>query len=424
VLSKRSNNTKGDCEFYCDNVALSDIVAQVGTPAYVYSKKSIQESYNNFSTAFQNLSSLICVSVKANSNLALLSLLNSLGSGFDVVSGGELERTLLAGGDPKKIVFSGVGKSDEEILLAIKAGILMFNVESLSELEQINKLSNSKVRVSLRVNPNVDAKTHKHVNTGLNQHKFGLPLQAAHDIYKRAREFTQIEFVGIDCHIGSMITGYEVFESAFSEIANFVDVIKSFIPTIKYVDLGGGLSVPYKDEVTLDIDTYAQLVKKHFGKMGVTLVFEPGRYIFANAGVLISKVLHTKEHADKNFVIVDAGFNDLMRPLIYDAYHHIEPVLCKSRHETKSVDVVGPVCETGDCFAKNRTLPILSRGDLITICSVGAYGFSMASNYNSRVRPVEVLVDDVNWHIIRSRESLSFLLYDEVERLGELHERS
>ncbi len=414
-------------ELHCEQVALSALAAQWKTPLYVYSEASLLGALRRFQQTFVDCRSLICVSVKANSNLSLLSLLAKEGSGFDVVSGGELGRVVQAGGEMSKVVFSGVGKTDEEILSAISLGIFMFQVESEAELFRINELAKSSgrasVRVSLRMNPNVDGKTHPHISTGLHTHKFGLPVEQALSLYRRHQEFSHLSFEGVGCHIGSMLTDLSVLKEAFAEIKEVVSQLQSFLPSLSVLDLGGGLAVSYSGEVVPEVEEYGALVKEMFqelltGPRGVMLIFEPGRYIFAHAGVLLTKVLYTKKHSQKTFVIVDAGFNDFIRTAFYHADHDIKKVSGEGvGGKDYEVDIVGPICESSDTFAERRKLPEIKAGEFLAICDTGAYGFSMASHYNSRGNPAEVLVRGAESWLIRSREDLSVLFHDEVELL-------
>lgn len=408
---------------HCESVSLEHLAAQLGTPTFVYSEQALTESFQAYKRALAGKDHLICVSVKANGNLSLLNLLAECGSGFDVVSSGELYRVEKAGGDPRRVIFAGVGKTEAEIESAVKSDILMFNVESEPELDLLNQLGtkwNKTIRAALRVNPDVDAKTHAHTNTGMKQHKFGIPLREAGEIYRSALRYPQIEFVGVDCHIGSAITDISVFDEAFGRIREFYLETQRAVPSLKYLDLGGGLSVTYGADQPQppSIEAYGALVMKHFADVDATLILEPGRSIFGNAGVMLARVLFVKPTPTKTFVIADAGFNDLIRPLLYDAYHEIAPVRA-GVGTPAPVDVVGPVCETGDCFAKDRLLPPLMKGDLIVFASAGAYGFSMSSNYNTRPRPCEVLVSGDQWRVVRAREELSSLTFLEEQALKE-----
>lgn len=406
-------------ELYLEDVALRTVAEAEGTPAYVYSRKAVTSAFDSFFAAFPPGKALVCVSVKANSNLTLLRLLAERGAGFDVVSGGELKRVIAAGGDPGKTVFAGVGKTDEEIAFALENGIRMFNAESEEELAVIDAIARGKgmrAPVSLRVNPDVDAKTHAHISTGLDEHKFGIPLARIGDISRSAAEFRGLEFVGIDCHIGSGITDVAVFHEAFTRMREIVAEVRPGFPDLRYLDLGGGLGVRYAEENPPAVAEYAEAAYSLLGDLGLTLIAEPGKAVFANSGVLLSKVLYRKRNS-KDFVICDAGLNDLVRPVMYDAYHHIEPLRQDSAAPQIVADVVGPICETGDYLAKDRALPQVSRGDYLAVFSAGAYGFTMSSNYNTRVRPVEVLVDGSTYSVIRPREVVEALFESERRQL-------
>ncbi len=420
IQSFALNRSRNGGELAIEGVALSELAERYGTPLYLYSKAGIKGAFNEFRDANWGSPAIICVSVKANSNLSLLAVLARQGAGFDVVSIGELQRALTAGADPKKIVFAGVGKTDEEIIYALRSGILMLNVESVEELARINELAEGlgiQAPVAIRVNPDIDAKTHAHISTGLEEHKFGVPLTRAQDIYLSADQYPHLEFVGVDCHIGSMITDMEVFHEAFEKLARFIGKIRHAVPTLKYLDLGGGLAVSYKGENFAGVGEYSAMVRRVLSGLGMTLLFEPGRAIFANSGVLLTRVIFSKKTSRKQFVIVDAGFNDLIRPLLYEAYHHIEPVTVDTSRERMHVDLVGPICESGDCFAHDRELQELRRDELVALCSAGAYGFVMASNYNTRPRPAEILVDGEHSHVIRPRETVDKLLREEIQAL-------
>ena len=370
---------------------------------------------------------LICVSVKANGNLSLLSLLAKEGAGFDVVSGGELARVQAAGGSPQRVVFAGVGKRDEEIRAALQAGILFFNVESVPELERIDQIAGElrvKAPIAIRVNPDVDAKTHAHISTGKEEHKFGISLAAAGSIYSENGRFPHCEFVGVDCHIGSMITDMSSFEEAFSKVMQFVSDIRPHVPSLRFIDFGGGLGISYGPAPAPDVAEFGRVASKACKSSELTAVFEPGRYIFGNAGVLLSTVLYVKESkhaaagnadAGKRFLIVDAAFNDLIRPVLYEAYHSIVPLSLSSEPQSRLLpyDVVGPVCETGDCFAHDRALPPLSRGERVALLSAGAYGFAMASTYNTRPTPPEVLIENGSARLIKPRRDVEELFADE-----------
>ncbi|GAA0374729.1 diaminopimelate decarboxylase [Bowmanella denitrificans] len=405
-------------QLHAEDLPVADIVAQYGTPCYIYSRATIERHWQAFDKAVGNHPHLICYAVKANSNIGILNLLARLGSGFDIVSGGELTRVLEAGGDPAKVVFSGVGKTEEEIAYALAQGIKCFNVESPSELQRINKVAGQagkKAPVSLRVNPDVDAKTHPYISTGLKANKFGIEREQAIDVYRQAAAMDNIKIVGMDCHIGSQLTQTAPFVDALDRLLDLVDELAKHGIEIEHLDVGGGLGVTYKDETPPDPDTYVQaIVSRMQGRSTLPLIFEPGRAIMANAGILVSKVEFLKQGAEKNFALVDAAMNDLLRPALYSAWMNIVEVDRSLNRPKALYDVVGPVCETGDFLGKDRELG-LAEGDLIAVRSAGAYGFAMASNYNSRCRPAEVLVDGNTPHLIREREKLADLFKGEYK---------
>lgn len=402
-------------ELHAEGVALRAIAERVGTPCYVYSLATLRRHFQVFDEAFEAIPHLVCFSVKANSNLAVLRSFARAGSGFDIVSGGELFRALKAGADPAKIVFSGVGKTVREMRYALTAGILMFNVESPGELDAINAVAGelgARARVALRVNPDVDPKTHPYISTGLKKSKFGIQIQRSLEDYRRARELPHIEVVGVDCHIGSQLTTVPPFIDALVRIRDLVERLQSEQFDIRYLDMGGGLGITYNDEKPPEPRQYAAALAEGLRGLEVTLILEPGRVIVGNAGILLTKVLYRKSTGEKNFVVVDAGMNDLIRPALYGSYQGIEPVQRRDRG-TFVADVVGPVCESGDFFAKDRNLPVVESGDLLAVMSAGAYGFVMASNYNTRPRPPEVLVDGETFHVVRERETLDDLVRGE-----------
>lgn len=397
---------------HAENVALNDIANEFGTPCYVYSKSALMHAFKNFSAGFKGCDHLVCFAVKANPNLAILNLFASLGAGFDIVSGGELARVLAAGGDPKKIVFSGVGKTEVEMQAALSAGIFCFNVESASELVRLNDVAifmGKVAPVSLRVNPNVDAKTHPYISTGLKNNKFGVAYEDALDIYLQAAAMPGIAIHGVDCHIGSQITELSPFLDAFDRVLALVDALENQGVHIQHIDAGGGIGICYNGETPPEFSAYATAMREKLGSRHVKLVFEPGRALVGNAGVLLTKVEYLKQTESKNFAIVDAAMNDLMRPALYDAYHDIQAVLpCHSDVKPVTYEIVGPVCESGDFLGHDRTLALVE-GDLLAIMSAGAYGMSMSSNYNTRPRAAEVMVDDNQCHLIRARESIADL---------------
>ena len=390
--------------------ALADIAREFSTPCYVYSKDALTQAFTNFSAGFADCSHLVCFAVKANPNLAILNLFARLGAGFDIVSGGELARVLAAGGDPKKVVFSGVGKTEVEMQAALNAGIFCFNVESASELKRLNQvaLSMGKVApVSLRVNPNVDAKTHPYISTGLKNNKFGVAYEEALGIYEQAASMPGIAIHGVDCHIGSQITELSPFLDAFDRVLALVDALAARGIAVQHIDAGGGIGIAYQGETPPEFSVYAAAMRAKIAGRDIKLVFEPGRALVGNAGVLLTKVEYLKHTEAKNFAIVDAAMNDLMRPALYDAYHDIQAVSPREG-VTTNYEIVGPVCETGDFLGHDRRLN-LQEGDVLAIMSAGAYGMSMASNYNTRGRAAEVMVDGDACHLIRQREQISDL---------------
>jgi diaminopimelate decarboxylase len=408
-------------ELFAEEVAVRRIAREVGTPAYVYSLATLRRHYRVFDQAFAKVPHLVCFSVKSNSNLAVLKTFAKEGSGFDIVSGGELFRALKAGGDPKKIVFSGVGKKKEEIEHALNAGILMFNVESEQELNFIDEVSRGlgkRAPISLRVNPDVDPKTHPYISTGMKKSKFGIEIKRSAELYKKALSLKNLEVIGVDCHIGSQLTSVGPFVDALSRVREYLDrVLVGYLrkegANIRYLDLGGGLGIQYKDEEPPHPEAYAAALIQGLEGLDVTLILEPGRVIVGNAGILVTEVLYLKETDEKRFVVVDGGMNDLIRPALYGSYQAIRPVVDK-KSETIVADVVGPICESGDFFAKDREIPRPEPGDLLAVMSAGAYGFTMASNYNSHPRPPEVLVDGDKYYVVRRRESLEDLISGET----------
>ncbi|WP_022851574.1 diaminopimelate decarboxylase [Limisalsivibrio acetivorans] len=391
----------------CEGVSLEKIAEEVGTPFYVYSAGYLRERYREFYDSFEGCERIVCFAVKANSNLGVLGMLASEGCGADIVSGGELHRALEAGIDPKKIAYAGVGKTEDEMEFAINSGILMFNIESRQELDVLNKVAGrlgKKAPIAIRVNPNVDPKTHPYISTGLKKNKFGLPVEGVMDDYRYAAKLENIEVVGAHCHIGSQLTQVDPFVDATRIMVKLIRDLRKEDINIKYLDFGGGLGITYDDEVPPSMKDYAEALKKEIEGEGLTLVFEPGRSIAGNSGALVTKVLYTKQTEMKHFKIVDAAMNDLSRPTLYDAYHKIVSV--KEKVEGKvTADVVGTICETGDFLAKDRELPDVQPGGYYAVLSAGAYGMTMASNYNSRPRAAEVLVDGDSYFIVRRRET-------------------
>jgi len=412
-----------DAVLCCEDVPLPKLAAKHGTPMYVYSASMIGARYEMFTAAFRELPHLVCYSVKANSNLSILRLLARKGSGFDVVSGGELLRVQAAQRKAvKKIVFSGVGKRREELTTALKAGILLFNIESESELEALAQCASRLRRaapVALRVNPDVAAETHPYISTGLHQHKFGVPIREARELYARAAKERYLDVRGVSVHIGSQIVDVAPFGEAMARVAELVRELRAAGHSIEYVDAGGGLGIPYEGdtaEFSRNLNAYARAVIDPLRNLDVTLLLEPGRSIIGPAGALVTSVIYNKSNNGKRFLIVDAAMNDLIRPALYKAYHEIVPVLARSGRNSATFDVVGPVCETGDFFARDRFLPEVSPGDLLAILDAGAYGMVLASNYNTRPRPVELLVSGKSVSVIRKRERVSDLLRPELGR--------
>ena len=395
---------------FAEGVSLESIANQFSTPTYIYSKNTLIQTFESFKKGLLKTDHLICFAVKSNSNIAILNLFAGLGAGFDIVSGGELERVIFAGGDPQKIVFSGVGKTESEISAALKANILCFNVESRSELMRIQEVAekiNIKAPISIRVNPDVDAKTHPYISTGLKDNKFGVDFNQALSLYLEAKSMSHIDIKGIDCHIGSQITELKPFVDALDRVLSLVDQLKKNNIHLSHIDIGGGIGICYQDESPPDFEIYTKEILNKIKDLNIKIIFEPGRALVGNAGVLLSKVEYLKQNDIKHFAIIDAAMNDLMRPTLYDAYHEIK-VVREHDAKTQSFDVVGPVCESGDFIAKNRLLK-LKENDLICIMSAGAYGMSMSSNYNSRGRAAEVMVDQDKLYEIRKREKSSDL---------------
>ena len=402
-------------EMYCEDVPVRLIAEKVGTPFYLYSHATLKRHFLIFDEAFDGLDRLVCYSAKANTNLAILKLFEGLGSGLDIVSGGELYRGLKAGFSPEKIVYSGVGKRVDEIDYALEAGILMFNVESLEELELINDRAGAlktKAPVAIRVNPDVDPKTHPYISTGLKKNKFGIDGKTAIEGYNVARRLKHIKVLGIDCHIGSQITDVKPFIEALQSLKDLIDEIQKMGLKIKYLDMGGGLGITYNRESPPHPKEYAGAIARSLKGTRLKLILEPGRVIVGNAGILVTNVLFRKSGTTKEFVIADAGMNDLMRPTLYNAFHAIEPVVTSEGRQITG-DVVGPICESGDFLAIDRKIPDVTKGDLLAVMSAGAYGFAMSSNYCSRLRAAEVMVKDDAFYVIRNRESYMDLVKGE-----------
>jgi diaminopimelate decarboxylase len=402
-------------ELFCEDVSLDRIATEVGTPVYIYSRRTLERHVRVFDEAFKAADHLICYAVKANSNTHILRHFSNWGTGFDIVSGGELFRVLKAGGDPQKVIFSGVGKTSEEVRLALESNILFFNVESHGEVDLIREVARAcgkRARVSVRTNPNVDPKTHPYISTGTKNHKFGVALTEARSLYESILGMPEMEIVGVACHIGSQITEIEPFREALASIREFVIALRSSGIRLRYLDFGGGLGISYKGEEPPSPAAYAAAVIEGTKDLGLTLVLEPGRVIVGNAGVLLTRVLLKKDQGEKHFVIVDAGMNDLIRPALYGSHHQLWPV--RSSDKSEVADVVGPICESADFLAKDREVPVVGRGDLVAVMSAGAYGFSLSSNYNSRPRVAEVLVNDNQYSVIRRRETYEDLIRQEI----------
>jgi diaminopimelate decarboxylase len=414
-----------DGQLWCEEVPLAALADEVGTPAYVYSAQTVRDHLRRIREAFAELSPLVCYAVKANSNQALLDLARGEGAGFDIVSEGELRRVLAAGADPATIVFSGVGKTEAEMLAALRAGVLLFNVESEEELDVLSAVARraqATAGVAIRVNPDVDPRTHAYISTGKKETKFGVAYDRAEELARRAAAMPGIELRGVQCHIGSQITTVEPYAGAVARIAQLAVALREDVPTLRWLDMGGGFGIYYKDPNVPALADYAKAVAPVLRGLGFKLILEPGRVIVGNAGVLLTRVLFNKRSASKRYVIVDAGMNDLIRPSLYGGYHRIWPVKgeappplgAEPAHER--CDVVGPVCESGDFLAQDRPLPNVKRGDLLAVMSVGAYGYSMASHYNERRRPAEVLVQGDRFAVVRERET-----YEDLSRLDRPH---
>jgi len=401
---------------FCEEVALDALADQFGTPLYVYSQSFLEEQYLLFKRGFDGIGHLVCYAVKANSNQAILRLFHRLGAGFDIVSGGELRRALRAGGNPRKMVFSGVGKSLDEIDLALSSGILQFNIESATEMDRLRSRAQALGRMaafSIRVNPDVDPKTHPYIATGLKEHKFGVSKENALRLYRKARRSPHLHPCGIGFHIGSQITKMEPFLTALDRILDMARALRPQGIDIRHLDLGGGLGIRYRDETPPGPGAYGRAVSRVLRGTGFTVLLEPGRVLVGNAGALITRVILTKANDGKRFTVVDAGMNDLIRPALYGAYHEIRPVILRRTTRRRRADVVGPVCETADFFARDRKMPPARGGDLLAIMSSGAYGFVAASNYNTRPRPAEVLVKGDRFKVVRRRETFADLVRGE-----------
>jgi len=406
----KSNN------LYGESLELAKMADRFGTPLYVYSYKTLIDHYEKLKFAFQQINPLICYSVKANSNLSILKALVAKGAGLDIVSGGELYRALRSGVKAQKIVYASVGKTDTEIIAAVSKGILLFNVESLAELENINRIAKKLrkiVRVAIRINPDVEIKTHKYITTGKITNKFGIDLENAYKILLLRSRFTNLNICGLHIHIGSQITQSDPFIAAIKKVSNFIFCLKSKGVNLEYLNIGGGLGIIYDRETPQTAQVYADKIIPLLEETGLKIIMEPGRFIIGNAGILIVKVLYIKDTPKKKFIIVDGGMNDLIRPALYSAYHNI--LALRKISKTQKADLVGPICESGDFFAKDRLIPKVKEGDYLAIMSAGAYGFSMSSNYNSRLRAAEVMISKNKATIIRKRERLSDLIRNEKD---------
>ncbi len=403
-----------NAQLHAEGVPLSDIAARYGTPCYVYSRAALTDGYRQFSDALQGREHLICYAVKANSNLAILNVFARLGAGFDIVSGGELQRVLAAGGDARKVVFSGVGKTEAEMRMALAADILCFNVESAPELDRLNAVAAEMGKVaaiSLRVNPDVDAKTHPYISTGLKQNKFGVAYTEAISLYRKAYSYSNLHITGMDCHIGSQLTETSPFIAAIEKVLVLVDALAAEGIQLEHLDLGGGLGICYNDETPPAISDYIAALLQALAGRTQKLILEPGRVLVGNAGMLLTRVEYLKHGEEKSFAIVDAAMNDLMRPALYDAYHNIQPVL-QANHPAQNFEIVGPICETGDFIGHDRKLAIAPQS-LLAVYSAGAYGMSMSSNYNTRGRAAEVMVDGDRVYLVRARETFQHLIAGE-----------
>lgn len=411
-------------QLHAEDAPVADIIREVKTPAYVYSKATLLDHYDKLARAFEPLDPLICYSVKANSNLSILRIFKERGSGFDVVSGGELFRTMKIDADPGRVAFAGVGKTDEEIRYALRKQIFLFNVESRPELERIHAIARdmgTRARVALRVNPDVDPHTHKYISTGKKETKFGIDFAAAEATLGGIDELDGIELLGLHMHIGSQILETEPYRAALEKLLDFADKQRAAGLPIQLLNIGGGFGIYYKEKTAKSADEMAQVFVPPLKERGYRLLLEPGRFITGNAGILLTKVTYVKRSGERRFVICDAGMNDLIRPALYGSYHRIWPVAAEAAEDDPGTppyageaDIVGPICESGDFFAKERSFPEVKAGDLISVFTAGAYGMTMASNYNSHPRPVEVLVDGASWRVIRRRETYDDLVAPEI----------
>ncbi len=407
-------NYKGQ-ELFAEDVSVAELAKRLGTPLYIYSARTLRRHFRVMSEAFKGTDVLICFAMKALSNLSVLKLFGDMGAGFDIVSVGELMRCIRAGADPGKIVFSGVGKTDEEIEAALKAKILMINVESRPELGRISEVARRlgvQAPVSLRVNPDLDPGTHPHISTGHRDSKFGIPLSQVNEYYAEARSLPNLDLAGLSTHIGSQITETDPFSEAGVKVAKIVTDLRANGIALRYVDLGGGLGIPYQEEPPSP-NQYASALMAPLKTLGVKFIIEPGRVLVGNAGILVTKVLYVKETDVKRFVVIDGAMNDLIRPVLYEAFHDIRPVIKRDDRKIVNGDVVGPVCESGDFFARERDMPEAQSGDLLAVMSAGAYGFVMSSNYNSRPRPAEVIVNGSDYTVVRERDTFEDIIRGE-----------
>lgn len=405
-----------DGDLFCEEVAVSRIASEVGTPFYLYSHATLKQHFKAFDGAFEGVPHITCFSVKSNSNLAILRLFAKEGGGVDIVSGGELFRALRAGVDPARIVYSGVGKTAEDMEYALRSGILMFNAESSQEVRQLNEVARrtgTKARIAIRVNPDIDPKTHPYISTGLKENKFGVDIRQVVEEYKLAAGLRHLEVQGVSCHIGSQLTQVSPFVDALRKLKELVRRLDEAGIGIRYLDMGGGLGITYDREAPPHPTQYAQAVREELETTHLTLILEPGRVLVGNAGILVTRVLYTKAAGEKNFIIVDAAMNDLIRPSLYGSFHGIQPVRRADRKMIKA-DIVGPICESGDFLAKEREVETLATGELVAVMSAGAYGFSMSSNYNSRPRVAEVMVSGTGYHVVRERETYQDLIRGEA----------
>lgn len=403
-------------QLYVDNIKVEDLAKEFGTPLYIYSKNHFVNQYKNFDSAFKDINHKIFYAMKANFNLSVINTFVKLGSGVDANSEGELYRVLKTGIETSKIILTSVGKTKNEIKLGLEKNVLMIKAESEEEIELINKIAkemNKIAPVAIRVNPDVDAKTHPYISTGLSSNKFGVDSKTALSIYKRRKDFSNIRFTGIDMHIGSQITSIDPFVEAVQKLSDIYFELNSDGLKLEHFDVGGGIGVSYNSEQTFSINDFAEKTIPLFKKLDCKIIFEPGRCLTANGGIFVTEVLYNKKNGSKNFVVIDGAMNDLLRPSIYQAYHHVQPIQIFNDRKNITADVVGPVCESGDYFARDREIPESKSGELLAVMSAGAYGMVMSSNYNARRRPAEILVDGDKYNLIRSRETFDHLIWDE-----------